>query len=81
MPDFSPAAVAASADKRLKRLQSDYIDLFQLRNPPPEALRAGALPAEMSRKFRAWAEKNKQMHAERVPIGIKAAMRAIYPCQ
>jgi aryl-alcohol dehydrogenase-like predicted oxidoreductase len=58
-PDFSPAAVASSADRSLKRLQSDYIDLFQLHNPPPEALREGALPAEMSRlqkagKIRAW---------------------------
>ncbi len=58
-PDFSPAAEAASAEASLRRLRTDYIDLFQLHNPPPEALREGALPAEMSRlqkagKIRAW---------------------------
>lgn len=58
-PDFSPAAVAASAERSLKRLRSDYIDLLQLHNPPPEALRDDTLPAEMLRlqkagKIRAW---------------------------
>mgnify|MGYP003332704037 FL=1 len=58
-PDFSPAAVSASVDRSLRRLKSDYIDLLQLHNPPPEALREGTLPAAMSRlqkagKIRAW---------------------------
>jgi aryl-alcohol dehydrogenase-like predicted oxidoreductase len=42
-PDFSPAAIEASVEKSLARLRSDDVDLFQLHNPPAEALREGAL--------------------------------------
>lgn len=48
---------------------------------PRERILTDDFPVEMSRKFRAWAEKNKQVHAERPPVGIKAAMQAIYPCR
>ena len=47
---------------------------------PRERILTDDFPTEMSRKFRSWAEKNKQVHAERPPVGIKAAMQAIYPC-
>jgi aryl-alcohol dehydrogenase-like predicted oxidoreductase len=58
-PDFSPAAIEASAEKSLARLRSDYVDLFQLHNPPAEALREGALREMLDRllaagKIRAW---------------------------
>lgn len=58
-PDFSSAAVAASAERSLRRLRTDYIDLLQLHNPPPEVLAAGAVPEQMERlrsegKIRAW---------------------------
>lgn len=58
-PDFSPAAVAASAERSLKRLRSDYVDLFQLHNPTPEALRDHGLRETLRRleaagKIRAW---------------------------
>jgi aryl-alcohol dehydrogenase-like predicted oxidoreductase len=58
-PDFSPAAVISSAEASLRRLRTDYIDLFQLHNPPQEALRAPELRealAELQRvgKIRAW---------------------------
>jgi aryl-alcohol dehydrogenase-like predicted oxidoreductase len=58
-PDFSPAAVVASADRSLARLRSDYLDLLQLHNPPVEALREGALLDALARlqkagKIRAW---------------------------
>ena len=33
--DFSPAALRRSLEGSLKRLRSDYVDLFQLHNPPP----------------------------------------------
>lgn len=59
LPDFSPAAVVASAEASLRRLQTDYIDLFQLHNPPQDALRAPELLAALAElqkagKIRAW---------------------------
>lgn len=58
-PDFSPAAIVASAEKSLSRLRSDRVDLLQLHNPPAEALRGGDLRAALDRlqaagKIRAW---------------------------
>lgn len=58
-PDFSPAAVVASAEASLRRLGTDYIDLFQLHNPSAESLRAPALREALGRlqaagKIRAW---------------------------
>lgn len=59
LPDFSPAAVVASAEASLRRLQTDYIDLFQLHNPPQDALRAPELLAALAElqkagKIRVW---------------------------
>jgi aryl-alcohol dehydrogenase-like predicted oxidoreductase len=58
-PNFSPAAVVASAEASLRRLRTDYIDLFQLHNPPQEALRFADLREALFRlqkdgKIRAW---------------------------
>ncbi|TMJ21801.1 MAG: aldo/keto reductase, partial [Alphaproteobacteria bacterium] len=58
-PDFSAAAVVASAEKSLARLRSDYVDLLQLHNPPAEALRDPELRRALERlqaagKIRAW---------------------------
>ena len=58
-PDFSPAAVVASAERSLARLQTDYIDLFQLHNPPAGALAGDELRGAMAGliqagKVRAW---------------------------
>lgn len=58
-PDFSPAAVVASAEASLRRLRTDVIDLFQLHNPPSDSLRSGALRAVLAElqkagKIRAW---------------------------
>jgi aryl-alcohol dehydrogenase-like predicted oxidoreductase len=58
-PDFSATAVVASAEASLRRLRSDYIDLFQLHNPPREALRSAELRDALARlqragKIRAW---------------------------
>ena len=58
-PDFSPAAIVASADRSLARLKTDYIDLFQLHNAPLEVLRSpevqGALAGlAKTGKIRAW---------------------------
>jgi len=58
-PDFSPAAIEASAERSLARLRSDRVDLFQLHNPPAEALRDGALRETLGRlqaagKILAW---------------------------
>jgi aryl-alcohol dehydrogenase-like predicted oxidoreductase len=58
-PDFSPAAVVASAEASLRRLRTDYIDLFQLHNPAHDALRAPELREALAGlqkagKIRAW---------------------------
>jgi aryl-alcohol dehydrogenase-like predicted oxidoreductase len=58
-PDFSPTAVVASAEASLRRLRTDYIDLFQLHNPPLEALRTPELREALAGlqkagKIRAW---------------------------
>ena len=58
-PDFSPAAVVASAEASLRRLRTDVIDVFQLHNPPQEALRSLELRDALatllkSGKIRAW---------------------------
>src|SRR5215831_10165864 len=42
-PDFSPATVTASAERSLRRLGTDYLDLLQLHNPPAELLVAPEL--------------------------------------
>lgn len=58
-PDFSADAVVASAEKSLKRLRSDYIDLLQLHNPTAAAMRDDRLHEALGRlqaagKIRAW---------------------------
>jgi aryl-alcohol dehydrogenase-like predicted oxidoreductase len=58
-PDFSAAAIVASAESSLVRLRTDYIDLFQLHNAPLAVLRADDLREALSRlekagKIRAW---------------------------
>jgi aryl-alcohol dehydrogenase-like predicted oxidoreductase len=58
-PDFSAAAVIASAERSLARLRAGYIDLFQLHNAPLEALQTDALQNALSRliaagKIRSW---------------------------
>jgi aryl-alcohol dehydrogenase-like predicted oxidoreductase len=58
-PDFSAEGVVASAERSLVRLRTDYIDLLQLHNPTPEALRDDRLREALARlqaegKIRAW---------------------------
>jgi aryl-alcohol dehydrogenase-like predicted oxidoreductase len=74
-PDFSPAAVVASAESSLKRLGTDYIDLFQLHNAPLDALEAGGLVEALSKltksgKIRAWGMSAKS------PADALAALRS-----
>jgi aryl-alcohol dehydrogenase-like predicted oxidoreductase len=37
-PDFSAAAIRLSTERSLQRLQTDYLDVLQLHNPPSEVL-------------------------------------------
>jgi len=58
-PDFSAAAITASAEASLRRLDSDYIDLLQLHNAPTAVLQAGDVQQALgqllaSGKIRAW---------------------------
>jgi aryl-alcohol dehydrogenase-like predicted oxidoreductase len=63
-PDFSAAAVVASAEASLRRLRTDYIDVFQIHNAPLEALKAQELLAALqdlrtAGKIRAWGASTK----------------------
>ncbi len=58
-PDFSAAAITASAEASLHRLDSDYIDLLQLHNAPTAVLQTDDVRMAMERllasgKIRAW---------------------------
>ncbi|MBS0546270.1 MAG: aldo/keto reductase [Proteobacteria bacterium] len=58
-PDFSPDAIVRSAEGSLKRMGTDYLDLFQLHNPPIGVLRSEAVQAALQKlrkagKVRAW---------------------------
>src|SRR6266567_241709 len=48
-PDFSPRAIAASTERSLLRLGTDYLDLLQLHNPPCEVLTAPEVREELAR--------------------------------
>lgn len=41
--DFSPAYLRKAVEASLRRLQSDYIDLYQLHSPPPDELHGARL--------------------------------------
>lgn len=41
-PDFSSANIVKSVDESLKRLNSSYVDLLQLHNPPNEILKSNS---------------------------------------
>jgi hypothetical protein len=47
---------------------------------PRDRLFTESLPVEMACGFTRWAEKNRATYRERPPVGVKAAMRALYPC-
>ena len=40
--DFSPSHLIAAAERSLKRLRTDHIDVLQLHSPPPDVLASGA---------------------------------------
>ena len=57
--DFSRQHILLAVDGSLKRLRTDYIDLYQLHNPSPEELRRGEIQETMDRlqelgKIRYW---------------------------
>lgn len=39
--DFSPAYIVQAVEHSLRRLRTDYLDLYQLHSPPPEVLESG----------------------------------------
>jgi aryl-alcohol dehydrogenase-like predicted oxidoreductase len=58
-PDFSASAIVASAERSLRRLRSDYVDLFLLHNAPLDVLMADDVREALARlvasgKVRAW---------------------------
>jgi aryl-alcohol dehydrogenase-like predicted oxidoreductase len=58
-PDFSPEAIVRSAERSLSRLATDYLDLLQLHNPPPDVLASDSVRKAIERlveqgKVRAW---------------------------
>lgn len=74
-PDFSAPAIIASAERSLRRLQTDRIDVLMLHNPPPEVVAAvdvqEALAALVrSGKVRSWGL------SARTPADALAALRS-----
>lgn len=47
--DFSAPHIAASCENSLRRLQTEYLDLYQLHNPPLEAVRDGGAGEALER--------------------------------
>jgi hypothetical protein len=47
---------------------------------PRERLFSDEFLTEIQRGFRRWADRHPEVHGERVPVGIKAALQALYPC-
>jgi aryl-alcohol dehydrogenase-like predicted oxidoreductase len=41
--DFSPVYLRSAVEASLRRMQTDYIDLYQLHSPPPEILRGAQI--------------------------------------
>lgn len=77
-PDFSAGAIVKSAEGSLARLRSDYIDLFQLHNPPAEALKSDEVREALSGlqksgKIRAWGVSTKS------PVEAADALRTAGP--
>ncbi len=58
-PDFSAGAIVRSAEGSLTRLRTDYVDLFQLHNPPAGVLKSDDVREALTKlrkagKIRAW---------------------------
>lgn len=73
-PDFSAAAIRLSAERSLGRLQTDYLDVLQLHNPPSEVLASDDMREAISQllaegKIRAWGVSAKS------PAGALEALR------
>jgi aryl-alcohol dehydrogenase-like predicted oxidoreductase len=82
-PDFSPGAIVKSAEGSLARLRSDYIDLFQLHNPPADVLasddvREALGGLQKSGKIRAWgvSAKSPAEAIEALDVAAPAAIQA-----
>ena len=50
-PDFSSLALTEGLNGSLKRLNTDFVDLYQLHNPPPDLL---AKPEQLQEVFASW---------------------------
>ena len=73
-PDFSAAAIRLSTERSLRRLQTDYLDVLQLHNPPSEILASDEVRKVISQllaegKIRAWGVSAKS------PAGALEALR------
>ena len=79
-PDFSRAAIVGSAERSLTRLRSDYIDVLQLHNAPPDVLLSDDVQTAIAQllgqgKIRAWgastkspAEASEALRRAEIPI-------------
>jgi aryl-alcohol dehydrogenase-like predicted oxidoreductase len=74
-PDFSPEAIVASTERSLRRLQTDYVDLLMLHNPPLEVLASGNVRKAFiklldSGKIRAWGASTKSPGEALAALGV-----------
>ena len=74
-PDFSATAIVASAERSLRRLRTDYVDILLLHNPPLDVLLAPDVREALERlvasgKIRSWGASTKG------PLDALEALRA-----
>jgi aryl-alcohol dehydrogenase-like predicted oxidoreductase len=89
--DFSPAYIRAAAEASLRRLRTDYIDVYQLHDPPLEVLARGEFVDALERlrnegKIRFWGVAGQQPehalaavrlpHIDSVQLGLSALEQA-----
>ena len=70
--DFTPAYLRKALEGSLKRLRTDYVDLFQLHSPPLEAVERGEWHDVMSRLKREGKVRAYGVSCDSVEVGLAA---------
>jgi aryl-alcohol dehydrogenase-like predicted oxidoreductase len=70
--DFSPAHLERALEDSLKRLRTDYLDLFQLHSPPAEIVARGEWEGALERMQRAGKIRHYGISVDSVEAGLAA---------
>jgi len=74
--DFSPAGLERAVEGSLKRLRTDYLDLFQLHSPPAEVVERGEWEQALDRLQRAGKLRYYGISCDSVEAGVAAGRYA-----